>query len=70
MSQKYGYSDIQCSTALLIFYSYFVGWKSIKIFSGDKVLLDSKLITEEHTSYKENVLHLEGRVTWCKDWEF
>lgn len=68
MSQKYGYSDIQCLTAVI--YPYFVGWKSTKIFSGDKVLLDSKLITEEHTSYKENVLHLEGRVTWHKDWEF
>jgi len=68
MSQKYAYSDIQCLTAVI--YPYFLGWKSIKIFSGDKALLDSKLITEEYTSYIENVLHLEGRVIWSKGWEF
>ena len=57
MSQKYGYSDIQCLIAVI--YPNFLGWKSIKVFSGDKAPLASKLITEEYTNYVKNVLHLE-----------
>lgn len=37
MSKMYGYSDIQCLIAVI--YPSFLGWKLIKVFSGDKAHL-------------------------------